>query len=263
MRRFFLAASLIVVGALTAFAQTSGSAGAQTQSSTRAQAGQQGVMLESGTQLAAQLQSTLDARRLNVGDQVVLRTTEAIKVNGRTVVNRGARLIGRVTEVQQRTRENAESSITLVFDQLQSGSLTAPISATITSVTQARARARTSDDSLSADTSARTTTSGRAQTSGGGGGLLGGVGNTVGSTVGGVVGTTTRTTGDVVGGATDTVGGTVEGVGQTVGSIRVTQASETSAEGGATLSLRGDNLRLERGATFRLRLNEAVRIGGN
>ena len=258
MKRLFLTASLIVIGALTAAAQTPTSAGAnaQAESATRAQAGQQGVMLESGTQLAAQLQSTLDARRLRVGEQVVLRTTEAIKVNGRTIVNRGARLLGRVTEVQQRTRGNAESSVTLVFDQLQSGSLTTPISATITSITQARARARTSDDSVGADASARSTTAGRAQTSGGGGGLLGGVGNTVGSTVGSVVGTTTRTAGETVGGATETVG-------STVGSIRITQASETSAEGGATLSLRGDNLRLERGATFRLRLNEAVRIGDN
>ncbi|HYX42567.1 MAG TPA: hypothetical protein VE821_12755, partial [Pyrinomonadaceae bacterium] len=197
----------------------------------------------------------LDVRHAHVGDQVVLKTTEAIKQNGHTVVNKGARLIGRVTEVQQRTQGNAESRIGLVFDRLESGSLTTPISASITSITQASTHTSAANDELMNDTSASsTTTSGG---SSGGGGLLGGVGSTVGgvtNTVGGVVNTTTQATGQVVSGTTSAVGHTVNG-------LHISQTGSASAEGGSTLSLTGGNLRLEKNTTFNLTLNESATVG--
>jgi len=58
-----------------------------------------------------------------VGDEVVLKTTQAIKSEGRTVVGRGARLIGHVTEVEQKTKANGQSRIGLIFDRLEKGSL--------------------------------------------------------------------------------------------------------------------------------------------
>src|SRR4051812_11009840 len=58
------------------------------------------AVLQSGTQLSGQLQNSLDVQKAKVGDQVVLKTTSAVKENGRVVVDRGSRLIGRVTEVQ-------------------------------------------------------------------------------------------------------------------------------------------------------------------
>src|SRR2546421_3988102 len=213
MKRIFLTGTLALVCAASALAQThktqtSTSASSDTSAQAAARRGQHSVELASGTHLAAQLQNTLDARHAHVGDQVVLKTTEAIKQNGRTVVNKGARLIGRVTEVQQRTQGNTESRIGLVFDHLESGSLSTPISASITSVTQASTHTSASNDELMNDTSASSTTTTSGGSSGGGG-LLGGVGSTVGgvtNTVGGVVNTTTQATGQVVSGTTSAVG---------------------------------------------------------
>ena len=66
--------------------------------------------------------------------------------------------------------------------------------------------------------------------------------------------------GDVVCSTTETVGGATRGLGSTLGQIRVTQSAGLSAEGGSTLSLTGGNLRLEKGTTFRLTVNESARV---
>src|SRR5437016_6092156 len=101
MKRIFLTGTLALVCAASARAQThkaqtSSSASSDTSAQASARQGQRNVEIASGTRLAAQLQNTLDARKAHVGDQVVLKTTEAIKQNGHTVVNKGARLIGHV-----------------------------------------------------------------------------------------------------------------------------------------------------------------------
>ncbi|PYS92433.1 MAG: hypothetical protein DMF64_09120 [Acidobacteria bacterium] len=263
MKRTFLIVTLALGCAASALAQThkaqtSTSASSDTSAHASAQGGQRNVEIVSGTRLAAQLQNTLDVRRAHVGDQVVLKTTEAIKQNGHTMVNKGARLIGHVTEVQQRAQGNAESRIGLVFDRLESGSLTTPISATITSITQATTHTSASNDDFTNDTSASsTTTTSTSAGSSSGGGLLGGVGNTVGgvmNTVGGVVNTTTQATGQVV-------SGTTSAVGRTVGGLHISQSGSASAEGGSTLSLTGGNLRLEKNTTFNLTLNESAAVG--
>jgi hypothetical protein len=267
MKKIFLVSTLALICAASVLAQThksqtSTSASSDTSANASARKGQRNVEIASETHLAAQLQDTLDARHAHVGDQVVLKTTEAIKQNGHTMVNKGARLIGRVTDVQQRTKNNAESRIGLVFDRLESGSLSTPITATITSITQASAHTSASNDDLMNDTSASSTTTTSGGSSGGGG-LLGGVGNTVGSTVGGVtntvggvVNTTTQATGQVVSGTTRAVGHTVSG-------LQISQSGSASAEGGSTLSLTGGNLRLEKNTTFNLTLNESVEAGHN
>ena len=262
MKRTILIATFIAVGGVSAVvsaqeSNTRARTEARSRSSVTQNKGQ--LQIASGTSLAAQLENTLDVKKARVGDRVVLKTTETIKSNGQVVAKKGARLIGHITEVQQRTKANAESRIGLVFDQLESGSLITPISATITSITQARASARSSNDDFGADADMRSTTSARSSGGGSGGGLLGGATGTVG----GVVDSTTRTTGDVVSGTTGTVGGAASGVGRTVSGIRISESTSASAEGGSTLSLTGNNLRLEKNTTFRLVLNQRASINDN
>lgn len=244
MSRYTLTIAFVILSACATLAQettTSATGAASTVVSGKA------INLQSGTRLAAQLQNTLDVRKARVGDEVVLKTTEAIKSNGRTIVNKGARLIGHVTEVSQKTRANGESSIGMVFDRLESGSLDAPINATISSITQAVTRTRINDEGVGSDTRARSNTSARTSSrQNSNGGLLGGVGGTVGN----VLSSTTQTAGEVVGGVTQGVGG-----------IRISQSTDASIEGGSTLSLTGDNLRLEKGTAFNLRLNQATSVG--
>lgn len=261
MRRSFLAAALaLVASAAVSFAQTQGTTRARAGADSSTSASAQGHHLDiaSGTRLTAELQDTLDVSRARVGDRVLLKTTEDIKSNGQTVVRKGSRLVGRVADVQRRAKDSAASSVTVLFDRLESGSLSTPISATIDSVTQARAHARSEGGDLGADSGASSRTT--ARTSGGssssGGSLLGAVGNTVG----GVTNAAGNTAGDVVGTTGDTVGGVTRGVGQTLGQIQITQSSSADASGGSTLSLAGGNLRLEKGTTFRLTLNESASV---
>ncbi|MFL6209855.1 MAG: hypothetical protein ACJ74W_13445 [Pyrinomonadaceae bacterium] len=267
MKRTLLTITLALVCGAAVSAQTHKShtsATADSDTSASARQGARAVELASGTHLAAQLQQTLDARKAHVGDEVVLKTTQAVKQNGQTVVQKGARLIGHVTEVQQRASSNAESRIGLLFDRLESGALSTPISATITSITQATINTSVANDDLMTDSSASSTTTTRSSAGSGSGSLLGGVGSTVGgvtNTVGGVVDTTTQATGQVVSGTTNAVGSTTKGVGRTVRGLRISQSGSASAGGGSTLALTGGNLRLEKNTTFNLTLNESANVG--
>lgn len=258
MRRTFLSFILAAASSTIVFGQetrqrTRVSADAESEVSARKDA--RTLDIASGSRIAAELQNSLDAGRARVGDRVVLKTTEALRSNGRTVVKKGARLLGRVADVQRRAKGSAESSVTLVFDRLESGSLSAPITATINSITQARARANSGDDDFGMDAGASTRTQTRAS-GGGGGGLLGGATNAVG----GIVGSTTQVAGDVAGGVAETTSGAARGVGRTLGQVRVSQSSSAHAEGGSTLSLAGGNLRLEKGATFNLTLSQSANV---
>jgi HPt (histidine-containing phosphotransfer) domain-containing protein len=259
MKRTLIAAFFVIICTGVAVAQQERANVTET-GNTKASAADNGKSLniQSGTQLAAQLENSLDVGKAKPGDRVVLKTTQAIKENGQTVVNKGAKLVGHVTEVQRSAQARGESTIGLAFDRIESGSLTTPISATITSVTQARAAAVLDDGGFGGDTQSRTTGSARGSArSSSNGGLLGGVGNTVG----GVVNSTTDTLGGVTAATGDTVGRTAGGVTRTAGAIRISDSTSASAQGGSTLSLTGDNLRVEKGTTFLLRLDQAGRVG--
>jgi len=267
MKRFLLGISIIVALCTVALAQktsTRGSAGASNQTTAQQQGRQ--IDLQSGTQLAAQLENTIDARHAKVGDRVALKTTQAIKQNGQVVVPKGSQLIGRVTDVQQQTKSTGESHIGLLFDRLRSGSTEIPITASIVSITQTRARAQNNNVGMDSDTMTQSSTSTRS--SGGasrnGGGVLGGVGNTVG----GVVNTTTSTVGNV-GTTTSAIGNTVGASTSTAGNLtgslsglQISQSSNASADGASTLSLTGGNLRLESGTTFNLAVSNSTVVGG-
>lgn len=262
MKKMILVLSLTSVCALTAYPQrtetrTSGQARNDTSTSVNNAAG--GIDIQSGTRLAAELQNSVDVRKAKVGDQIVLKTTQAIKSEGRTVVNKGARLIGHVTEVEQKTKANGASRIGFVFDRLERGSLEFPISATITSITRGRASARAGDEDLfGSDARSSTSASTSSQSSGS---LLGGVTSTAGgvvNTAGNVAGGTTAVVGTTVDSTAGAVGGTATRMGGSLGRIQISQSSSTSAEGGAVLSLRGENLRLEKGTTFNLLINQSA-----
>jgi hypothetical protein len=266
MRKLFLVILTIAISASFGFAQqtkTSGQASAGTDTSVSKQGRR--VNLDSNTQLAGQLENSLDARNAKVGDRVALKTVQAVKQNGEVVVPKGARLLGQVTEVQKRTKSNGESRIGVLFDRLQKGSLDMPITATIVSITQARSQVNAAgssmDSDMSSSSSARSTVG---PPSSGGGGLLGGVGNTVG----GAVNTTTSTVGNVAGTTTSAVGTTVGTTANTAGNLtgslkglQISQSSSASAQGGSTLSLNSGNLRLESGTTFNLLVSSSSNAG--
>ncbi len=269
MKRTILAIGLSVGCALAASAQQADSRAtgdATSQTSTSVNRGAQGLKLESGTRLTGELQNTIDVRKAKVGDQVVLKTTQAIKSGGRTVVTKGSKLIGHVTEVAQKGKGESQSRVGILFDRLEQGSLAVPISATISSLASGSANVRRNDEDVfgtSASGSARASSSGRAS-SGGGGGLLGGSGGVLGSTtstVGDVVGGTTSAVGSTVNSTTNAVGNTASGLGSTLGRIQISESSSTSVEGSSVLSLQGGNLRLDKGTSFNLVLTQSASAG--
>lgn len=267
MKRLLIAMAFTVAvsGLATAQnSQTRGSATANSDTSVRKQGRQ--VELQSGTQIAAQLENTLDAKRARPGDRVVMKTVQAVKQNGKVIVPKGAQLIGHITNVQQQTKANAESSISVLVDRLRTGSTETAITASIISITQARPSAQTSSDLFESDTMAQSSSSARSSGTqrSSSGGLLGGVGNTVG----GVVNTTTSTVGSTTNAVGNTVGATTSAAGNTTGNLtgslrglQITQSSEASAQGGSTLSLTGRNLRLESGTTFNLAVSNSASVG--
>ena len=219
-----------------------------------------GLSIASGTQVAAELQSTLNAEKAKAGDEVILKTTSVIRQNGQVVIQKGSKSSGRVTDVQRKAKGEAGSRISVLVDTLKQGDVLTPISASIVSVTSVASRVSASNDSLFADSNVSSSSSASASRGSAGGGLLGGVGNTAGgvantatSTVGGVAGTATNT----VGGLANTAGSTVGSAGSAIRGISVSQSADASASGGSTISLGSGNLKLEKGTTFRLSVSES------
>lgn len=273
MKKILLGISLTIAMTGVALAQTAETRG-RTSAGNTTSVSKQGrqLDLQSGTQMAAQLENTLDARHAKAGDRVVLKTTQTVKQDGEVVVPKGSRLIGHVTDVQRRTKSDNQSVIGIAFDRLQKGSMDVPIAATVVSITQAHARAQSSgDDMFGSQTMTSSSTSSSASSSaqrGSSGGLLGGVGNSVGgvvnrttSTVGNVAGSATNVVGSTVGATTNATATTTGNLGGPLRGLQITQSGNASADGGSTLSLTGGNLRLESGTTFNLSVSNTANAG--
>jgi hypothetical protein len=227
-----LAAALVTCNG---WAQSSGSAGAQTSASSdakasvgkkqanaqasgnasgnaSAQADKNSAGLASGTTFGAVLSHSVDAKKNKPGDEVTARNTQAAKSDGKVVIPKGSKLVGHVTEAKARTKGESESALGIMFDRaiLKDGR-EVPLHVAIQAVSAAQSAAALSggDDQLmspmgggSASGSGRASSSGRAS---GSGGLLSGAT----STAGGATGVVTQTTGAVGQTAGGTVGGTL------------------------------------------------------
>lgn len=240
----FLAAAGLCLGQSTKSRKTAPSADSGENSKRAA--------LMSGVNLDAQLEKTVDVNNARVGDQVILRANKSVKQDGEVLIPKGSTLVGRITEVQRRTKENGQSRIGMIFDRIQGRDLSMPISASIVSITNATARTAV-DDAISSDVSGSSQTSSSVSRTGssGGGGLLGGVGNTVG----GIVNTTSQTVGTVAGTVNQTANGATNTVGRTINGLQISTSASGSAGSTTTLSSPNRNLRIEKGATFNLRLD--------
>jgi len=250
MKYLFLITFAVSFTAISAVGQqVSGTSKAQSDTKSSVAAGRE--LVSAGAVTNAELTNTIDVRKSKIGDEVVLKTTKTIKQNGETTIAKGTKLIGRITEIQQKTKENGQSKIGMLFDRINGKNLDAPISLSILSMTNTRASANAGD---AAGADLRSSSSTSASSSSNSGGLLGGVTNTVG----GVLNTTTQTAGNVVGGATQTVGNTAGTLGRTVNGIQISQSAGGSASGSTTLSSNNKNLRIEKGVTFNVQFNSSV-----
>ena len=69
--------------------------------------------------VSGELQGKLDSMTAKAGDRVVLKTTEKAYTSDGTVIPRGSRLVGRVTQVQAHDKDHANSQMGIAFDRAE------------------------------------------------------------------------------------------------------------------------------------------------
>lgn len=75
------------------------------------------AQLQSGTTVRVTLQQPLDVRKNKVGDQVIVKAAEKVKSDGRDILPKGAKIIGHVTAVKARSKEEPNSALGIIFDR--------------------------------------------------------------------------------------------------------------------------------------------------
>lgn len=176
--------------------------------------------------VTGELQGKLDAKHAKVGDRVVLKTTEKVQTSDGTVIPRGTRLVGHVTQVQTRDSTHAVSQLAIAFDRAEmKNGQSLPVHTLIRGVNPSpSAMAMNSDSQMSAIDEP---SGGGAMSGGrggrGGGGLLAGGGNVAG----GLVDKTSASTSSLA----ERAGGTVNG--DMVGAVQVAGHGDVNENLGA------------------------------
>lgn len=239
MKKLLAFVSTTLLLGATGFAQTASNSGAASAVSTN------NVALRSDVTITGELQGSLSAEKAKVGDEIILKTTKAVNENGRTVIKKGSRLLGRVTHVKQKTKERNGSEIGIVFDRVKQGDQTAPVTLSILSIARVESQSRTVDDTF-AISSSRPSTVGTSTQSIGNRGLVGtttttaaGLPNTVRDTSGTVLDTSGRRTGS----ATGVVETNIRG-------LQINQSVDATMNGSTTLGMNSGNMKLESGTIF-------------
>jgi hypothetical protein len=230
-------ASSSASGSTSVQADKSGAtASSNTSTLASAKAGQSSASLANDTAMNATLSQPVDARKNKPGDQVTAKTTEATKSEGKVVIPKGSKLIGHVTECKQRSKEEKESALGVVFDKaiLKNGE-EIPLNVTIRALAAAQTAAATSVGGDDLSSSGGTIGSARAS----GGGALGGVRSTAGA-AGGAVTNTEASAGGVAGGA---VNSTVNAAGAARGAVGgLNTAGQLTSNSQGVFGLEGLNL---------------------
>jgi len=251
-------------------AQGSGSASAASAAST--QNGQTNASLGSGAAINAELTTPLDSKKAKPGDRVAARTTEPAKSNGKTVIPKGSKLVGHVTQASARAKGDSESALGIVFDKaiLKNGQevrLNVAIQALASGPSAVAANAG-EDLAAAGSSGAYAGGSGRAV-----GGALGGVTSTAGGAAGTVTNTATSA-GNTAGGALNSTAhsaanvaaagpgatGGLNATGQLMSNSRGVfgmqgvnlNAATAGAAQGSVITSAGKNLRLDSGTQMLL-----------
>ena len=79
--------------------------------------------LKSGTTIQAELVKPIDAKNSKVGDEVIAKTTQDVKSDGKVLVPAGSRLVGRIMGVRLQNSEQTVSKVGIAFNRaiLKSG----------------------------------------------------------------------------------------------------------------------------------------------
>ena len=81
-------------------------------------AGSGASLLPAGSTLQAELIAPVDARKNKAGGEVLAKVTHDVKASGNVVIPKGSRVVGHVTEVKSRSKDQPSSKVGVVFDRV-------------------------------------------------------------------------------------------------------------------------------------------------
>jgi len=104
--------------AIAFVAATLCAAGAAAQSPPPSEAASSEASLAGGTAINAALSNSIDSKKAKPGEQITAHTTEAVKsTDGRTILPKGTKLVGHVTQASARSNGQGESMLAIQFDK--------------------------------------------------------------------------------------------------------------------------------------------------
>jgi hypothetical protein len=222
--------------------QAQTSAGASASTSASAQNGQANASLASGTAFNASLSKPVDSKKCKPGDTVTAQTTEAAKSEGKTVIPKGSKVIGHVTQASARANGEAQSALGIVFDKaiLKNGQ-EVPLNVAIQALASAQSNASVAGADMDAMGGMGASAAGSGMS--GGRGALGGVT----SAAGGAAGTVTNTAANVGGAAGGAVNSTTNAAGGVAGASKgaiggLNAAGQLTSNSQGVFGLNGLNL---------------------
>jgi hypothetical protein len=205
--------------------------------------------VQSGSTVHAELAKPVDVRKNKPGDEVVAKTTQDVKSNGKVVIPRGSKIVGHVTEAKARAKGQQDSSLGLAFDHavLKDGT-TVPVTFAVQAIGNSSAAAQDTDESLMSSGGGMAAGSASSVRSTGGG-LIGGVGSTAGA----VTNTAVGTTGSVGGALSAPLSASSQGA---VGMPNFNLATAATNSTSSTITSNTSNVRLDSGTEMILRANQ-------
>ncbi len=282
MRNSFVFSPLLLLLSVVSMVQVGGTQAAQSKASATgssqamstaesSMANRQVADIRSGTKITAQLESAVDTKTAKPGSEVAARVTKDVKQDGRIVIGKGDRLLGRVNAVEAGATAKAGSRLDVTFDRLVRGSQTLQLNTVVAAVLSTPGEQAAASEPMmapepvampspAAGAGAGTASTGRAAASGGGG-LLGGVSSTVNSTVNATAGAVGSTAAEVAGMANAAGHGTLDGSTASTlatprNAIRVGSQAQSNEQAGlnSVFSTRQKHLRLDSGTALQFRV---------
>ena len=239
--------------------------------SSSAQSNRTNAGLSSGTAFNATLSSPVDSKKSKPGDAITARTVESVKSEGKTVLPKGTKLVGHVTQASARAKGDTESALAISFDRaiLKNGQ-EVPLNVAIQAMASAQTAASAVGSGLDNAGGAGAYASGSGSS---GRGAMGGLVSTAGGATGSVtnsvasagnladstVSTAARTTVGASGAASGAVGG-LNSAGQLTSNSQGVfgmnglnlNAAETGSAQGSLITSAGKNVHLESGTRMLL-----------
>jgi hypothetical protein len=211
----------------------------------------------------AELSKSIDAKKAKQGDEVSAKTTQGVLAQGKVLIPKGSKLVGHLTQVQARTKEQTHSELGIAFDHaLLKDGTQIPLAVTIQAMGVLRvnpAMESQSDSSPMGGASPGMPSGAGSNAPARSGGVMG----TAGSAVGGVANTAGGVANTAGGVARDTTAGVAAG-GHLDASSRgmvglpnlTLSASSSSSTQGTVIASDKSNVKLDGGTELVLRANQ-------